>query len=92
MSKLYKLHAPLGSEFSCPDMEMIPPKTAGNLGLRAGITLKILNSRALPLRSESSSLVAELIPLKMAKIFWIVFDRQSASDSNQHLNKGSRYN
>ena len=30
MSKLYKFHAPLGSEFSCPDMEMIPPKTAGN--------------------------------------------------------------
>ena len=26
MSNLYKLYAPLGSEFSCPDTEMIPPK------------------------------------------------------------------
>ena len=47
---------------------------------------------ALPLRSEFLSLVAELIPLKMAKIFWIVFDRQSASDLSQHPNKGPRYN
>ena len=27
MSNLYKLYAPLGSEFSCPDTEMIPLKT-----------------------------------------------------------------
>ena len=43
MSKLYNLYAPLGSEFSCPDTELIPPKTAGNqfqnasrLGSKAG--------------------------------------------------------
>ncbi len=30
MSKLYKLYAPLGSEFSCPDTEMIPLKTTEN--------------------------------------------------------------
>ena len=27
MSNLYKLYAPLGSEFFCPDTEMIPLKT-----------------------------------------------------------------
>ena len=30
MSNLYKLYVPLGSEFSCPDMEMIPLKTTEN--------------------------------------------------------------
>ena len=30
MSNLYKLYAPLGSEFSCPDTEMIPLKTTEN--------------------------------------------------------------
>ena len=30
MSNLYKLYAPLGSEFFCPGTEMIPLKTTGN--------------------------------------------------------------
>ena len=30
MSNLYKLYAPLGSEFSCPDTEMFPIKTTEN--------------------------------------------------------------
>ena len=30
MSNLYKLYAPLGSEFSCPDTEMFPLKTTEN--------------------------------------------------------------
>ncbi len=30
MSTLYKLYAPLGSEFPCPDTEMIPLKTTEN--------------------------------------------------------------
>ena len=67
MSKLYKLHAPPGSEFSCPDMEMIPPKAAGNLGADTCCTIAMQNSeQRLKLLCTS---VVRIILMVMAQTF-----------------------
>ena len=70
MSKLYKLYAPLGSEFSCPDMEMIPPKTAGNLVARPKCVLR----NGIPLLSRFAVPIHRLDRIRLNSLTVLVHD------------------